>query len=69
MFAVAQIRSSCASMIERQIESPIPMPVGLDCACAYIAQISGKAAQLTAIPAKPEPRQQLSLSVRPRTCI
>ena len=29
----------------------------------------GKAAQLTAIPAKPESRQQLSLSVRPRTCI
>ena len=26
--AVAQIRPSCASMIERQIESPIPMPVG-----------------------------------------
>jgi hypothetical protein len=26
--AVAQIRPSDASMIERQIESPIPMPVG-----------------------------------------
>ena len=25
--AVAQIRPSCASMIERQMESPIPMPV------------------------------------------
>src|SRR5216684_4075630 len=29
MFAVAHIRPPCASMIERQIDSPMPMPPGL----------------------------------------